>query len=65
VSIWTRSAVSQSEDWLRRLTEEEAEEEVEEDSSLDMKFDAEKQESHDLPPREDLRVREKAKEKKK
>jgi hypothetical protein len=65
VSIWTRSAVNPSEDLLRRLAEEEAEEEVEEDSSLDMKFGVEKQESHDLPPREDLRKREKAKKKKK
>jgi hypothetical protein len=61
MSIWTRSAVKPSEDWLCRLPEEEAEE----DSSLDMGIDAEKHESHDLPPREDLRVREKAKEKEK
>ena len=64
MSIWTRSAVNPSKDWLCRLSEEEAEEEAEEDSSLDMRFDAEKHESHDLPPREDLREREKAKEKK-
>jgi hypothetical protein len=64
-SIWARSAVSPSEDLLRRLAEEEAEEEVEEDSPLDMKSDAEKQESPDIPPREDLRKREKAKKKKK
>jgi hypothetical protein len=62
VSIGTESA-DLSEDWLRRLPEEEAEEEAEEDSSLDMSLDAEKQKSHDLPPREDLRVREKSKEK--
>jgi hypothetical protein len=30
-----------------------------------MSFDAEKQESHDLPPREDLREKEKTKEKEK
>ena len=66
MSIWTRSAVDPPEDWLRRLSEEEAEEdEAEEDSSLDMRTGAEKQESHDLPLREDLRVREKAKEKEK
>jgi hypothetical protein len=51
--------VSPSEDLLRRLAEEEAEEEVE-DSVLDMRFGKEKQESHDIPPREDLRKREKA-----
>ena len=65
VSIWARSADNPSEDLLRRLAEEEAEEEVEEDSPLDMKSDAEKQESPDIPPREDLRKREKAKKKKK
>jgi hypothetical protein len=61
MSIWTRSAVKPSEDWLWRLLEDEAEE----DSSLDMRIDAEKHNPQDLPPREDLRVREKAKEKRK
>jgi hypothetical protein len=71
VSIETGSAADLSEDWLRRLpeeeaegeAEEEAEDEEEEDSSLVIRLDAEKQESHNLPPREDLRVREKSKEK--
>jgi hypothetical protein len=63
VSIGTGSAADLSEDWLCRLPEEEAEEEAEEDSSLDIRLGAEKQESHSLPLREDLRVREKSKEK--
>jgi hypothetical protein len=61
VSIWAISAVSPSEESLWWLLEDDAEE----DSSLDMRIEAKKHNPQDLPSREDLRVREKAKEKRK
>jgi hypothetical protein len=52
-----------SEEDVRRLPEEEADEEPEGVASLDIRLEREKQKSHDWPPREDLRVRGKSKKK--